>query len=93
MPIVTGPLLFFQKMSLMGCVALPFIGSCPSHLLSVYKIMTLPSLIRCGTFLITVTLSPTQSYDALVSDETPYLPHPASVEALGKTSKFGLGWL
>ena len=43
---------------------------------TVYKPRTLPPLIRCRTFVLTVTFSPAQSCDALVTIEHPCLPHP-----------------
>jgi len=61
-PSVTGPLPSPQKAGLMGCSA------------TVYKPKTLPSLIRCRKFLLTVTFSPTQSCDALVTDGSPSNP-------------------
>jgi len=41
---------------------------------AVYKPRTLPPLIRCGTFILTVTFSPTQSCDALVTYGPPAYP-------------------
>uniref|UniRef100_A0A7C8YJF4 Secreted protein n=1 Tax=Opuntia streptacantha TaxID=393608 RepID=A0A7C8YJF4_OPUST len=41
---------------------------------TVYKLRILPLLLRCGTFVLTVTFSPTQSCDALVTDGPPAYP-------------------
>ena len=43
---------------------------------TVYKPRTLPLLPDVGLFVLTVTFSPTQSCDALVTDRLPCLPHP-----------------
>jgi len=61
---VTGPLPFPQKAGLMGCIVPPFISSGLFHLLS-----------DVGLFVITVTFSPVQSCDALVTDAPLCLPH------------------
>jgi len=42
---------------------------------TVYNFRTLPSLSRCGTFVLTVTFSLTQSCDALVTNRPLCLPH------------------
>lgn len=53
-----------KKAGLMGCVAPPFISSGPSHHFS-------------DVGLLSMTLSPTQSCDALVTDGAPCLPYPS----------------
>ena len=64
-PLVTRPLPSSQKTSLMGCAALLFISPESSHFLS-----------DVGLFVLTMTFSPTQSYDALITNGPPCLPHP-----------------
>uniref|UniRef100_A0A7C9DIY4 Uncharacterized protein n=1 Tax=Opuntia streptacantha TaxID=393608 RepID=A0A7C9DIY4_OPUST len=64
-PLVTGPLPSPPKTSLKGCAAPPFISPRIPHLSS-----------DVGLLVLTVTFSPTQSCDALVTDGPPCLPHP-----------------
>jgi len=64
-----------------------FDGVCSA---TVYKPRTLPSLIRCGTFVLMVTVSPTQFCDALLTDGLPAYP---IRWALGEISESGLDWL
>jgi len=74
---VTGPLPSPQKVSLMGCAAPPLISPGPSHHFS-------------DVGLLSVTLSPTQSYDALVTDGAPCLPRPSEHMA-GHRSRVWVG--
>jgi len=41
---------------------------------TVYKARILASLIRCETFVLTMTFSPTQSYNGVVTDGPPAYP-------------------